>query len=68
MVCLVVSVMRTQGCLRVVLNSKIWAGMLIEMANSKSVRFTAIDGDEGVKVFLVLVSVNLLLIKHIIEF
>ena len=53
-------VMRTQGCLRVVLNSKIWSGMLVEKPNQKSVRFTAIDADEGVKVFLVVVSTTII--------
>uniref|UniRef100_T1JGW8 RanBD1 domain-containing protein n=1 Tax=Strigamia maritima TaxID=126957 RepID=T1JGW8_STRMM len=48
-------VMRTQGSLRVVLNTKVWAGMAIEQPSQRSVRLTAMDGD-GVKVFLVMAS------------
>lgn len=50
-----VVVMRTHGSLRVILNTKIWPGMTIERASNKSVRITATDGDEGVKVFLIMV-------------
>jgi len=46
-------VMRTQGSLRVVLNTKIWPGMTVERASGKSVRVTAMDTDETVKVFLI---------------
>lgn len=49
-------VMRTHGSLRVILNTKIWPGMTIERASSKSVRITATDGAEGVKVFLIVTS------------
>ncbi|XP_078317866.1 ran-binding protein 3-like isoform X2 [Crassostrea virginica] len=49
-------VMRTHGSLRVILNTKIWPGMTIERASNKSVRITATDGDEGVKVFLIMTS------------
>lgn len=51
--------MRTQGSLRVVLNTKIWPGMTIERASAKSVRITAMDTDENVKVFLIMVSFSL---------
>lgn len=47
--------MRTHGSLRVILNTKIWPGMTIERASSKSVRITATDGAEGIKVFLIVV-------------
>ena len=43
--------MRTQGSLRVILNTKIWPGMTIERASQKSLRITATDSDEGVKSF-----------------
>jgi len=46
-------VMRTQGSLRVVLNTKIWPGMTVERASGKSVRVTAMDTDETIKVFLI---------------
>ncbi|KAL5021233.1 hypothetical protein ScPMuIL_000388 [Solemya velum] len=49
-------VMRTQGSLRVILNTKIWAGMTVERASQKSVRLTATDSDEGVKVFLIVTN------------
>ena len=49
--------MRTQGSLRVVLNTKIWPGMTVERASGKSVRVTAMDTDETVKVFLITVSI-----------
>ena len=53
----VFTVMRTQGSLRVILNTKIWPGMTIERASQKSLRITATDSDEGVKVFLIAVSI-----------
>ncbi|XP_048762520.1 ran-binding protein 3-like isoform X2 [Ostrea edulis] len=49
-------VMRTHGSLRVILNTKIWPGMTIERASNKSVRITATDGAEGIKVFLIMTS------------
>ena len=49
--------MRVQGSLRLVLNTKVWAGMSVEHPSEKSVRLTAFD-PQGVKVFLVMV------IKH----
>lgn len=48
-------VMRSQGSLRVILNTKIWTGMTVERASQKTVRITAADGD-GIKVFLIVVS------------
>ena len=48
-------VMRTQGSLRLILNTKIWPGMTVERASQKSVRVTGTDGDH-VKVFLIIVS------------
>ena len=51
-----VSVMRTQGSLRLILNTKVWPGMTVMRASQKSVRLTATDGDEGVKVFLLMVG------------
>ena len=47
--------MRTQGSLRLILNTKVWPGMTVMRASQKSIRLTATDGDEGVKVFLLVV-------------
>ncbi|KAL7992869.1 hypothetical protein Chor_017125, partial [Crotalus horridus] len=50
-------VMRTQGSLRLILNTKLWAQMQIDKASEKSIRITAMDTeDQGVKVFLILAS------------
>ena len=49
-------VMRTHGSLKVILNTKIWSGMTVERASQKSVRITATDGDDGIKVFLIMTS------------
>ena len=48
--------MRTQGSLRVVLNTKVWAGMLVEMPSEKSVRITAVDHEDGIKIYLIMVG------------
>jgi len=45
-------VMRTSGNMRVVLNTKLWDGMICEKANEKNVRISALDEGE-VKVFLI---------------
>ncbi|KAK6188407.1 hypothetical protein SNE40_004585 [Patella caerulea] len=47
-------IMRTQGSLRVILNTPIWCGMTVERASPKSVRITATDGDDGVKIFVIM--------------
>ncbi|KAG8197007.1 hypothetical protein JTE90_004280 [Oedothorax gibbosus] len=46
-------VMRTTGSLRVVLNTKVWAGMSVEHPSKKTVRLTAYD-PQGVKLYLVM--------------
>jgi len=51
-------VMRTQGSLRVILNTLIWPGMLVERASPKSIQITAADGDDGIKIFLISASQN----------
>lgn len=52
-----VAVMRTQGSLRLILNTKLWAQMQMDKASEKSIRITAMDTeDQGVKVFLISVS------------
>ncbi|OWK12387.1 RANBP3 [Cervus elaphus hippelaphus] len=46
--------MRTQGSLRLILNTKLWAQMQMDKASEKSIRITAMDTeDQGVKVFLI---------------
>ncbi|XP_067824320.1 ran-binding protein 3-like isoform X2 [Heptranchias perlo] len=50
-------VMRTQGSLRLILNTKLWSQMQIDKASEKSIRITAMDAeDQGVKVFLISAS------------
>nr|CAG4644832.1 EOG090X078K [Leptodora kindtii] len=50
-------VMRTQGSLRVILNTKVWPDMTVDKASSKSVRLTALDGDQ-IRVFLLMASLK----------
>eukprot|EP00069_Balaena_mysticetus_P010777 bmy_06928T0 len=51
------AVMRTQGSLRLILNTKLWAQMQMDKASEKSIRITAMDTeDQGVKVFLISAS------------
>ncbi|KPP67796.1 ran-binding protein 3-like [Scleropages formosus] len=50
-------VMRTQGSLRLILNTKLWPQMQVDKASEKSIRITAMDTeDQGVKVFLISAS------------
>ncbi|KAM6474246.1 ran-binding protein 3-like isoform 2-T2 [Liasis olivaceus] len=50
-------VMRNQGSMRLILNTKLWTQMVIERANRKSVCITATDLEDGsVKVFLIQAS------------
>ncbi|XP_063074616.1 ran-binding protein 3b isoform X2 [Engraulis encrasicolus] len=50
-------VMRTQGSLRLILNTKLWPQMQVDKASEKSVRITAMDTeDQGLKVFLISAS------------
>lgn len=48
-------VFRTLGNFRVLLNTKVWSGMVAEKPSQKSLRLTAIDPKDGlVKIFLVM--------------
>uniref|UniRef100_U5ESF0 Putative ran binding protein 3 n=1 Tax=Corethrella appendiculata TaxID=1370023 RepID=U5ESF0_9DIPT len=47
-------VFRQTGNLRVLINTKIWPGMIAEQSSQKSLRFTAMDSNGQVKVFLVM--------------
>ncbi|XP_053448122.1 ran-binding protein 3-like isoform X2 [Nycticebus coucang] len=50
-------IMRNQGSLRLILNSKLWAQMKIQRANHKNLRITATDlEDHTIKVFLIQAS------------
>ncbi|XP_072215524.1 ran-binding protein 3-like isoform X2 [Excalfactoria chinensis] len=47
-------IMRNQGSLRLILNTRLWGQMVIKRANSKSLCFTATDQeDHSVQVFLI---------------
>lgn len=47
-------IMRSQGSLRLILNSKLWARMQIQRANHKNLRITATDLEDcSIKVFLI---------------
>lgn len=48
-------VFRTLGNFRVLLNTKVWGGMVVEKPNQKNLRLTAIDATDGsVKIYLVM--------------
>lgn len=50
-------VVRTQGNLRVVLNTKLWPQMTVEKANEKSLRVTALDTDSSdIKIYLIMAA------------
>ncbi|KAB0369722.1 hypothetical protein FD755_018715 [Muntiacus reevesi] len=50
-------IMRNQGSLRLILNSKLWAQMQIQRANHKNLQITATDlEDYNIKVFLIQAS------------
>ncbi|CAH1156210.1 unnamed protein product [Phaedon cochleariae] len=51
-------VFRTTGSLRVVLNTKVWAEMVVEKASEKSVRITALDPNGEIKVFLIMSNIE----------
>lgn len=60
--------MRTQGSLRVVLNTKLWPNMTLEKGNEKSLRFTAMDSEKDIKIYLIMVSKLLcFLILHVVS-
>lgn len=45
-------VFRTSGNLRVLLNTKVWPGMVVQRPSQKSLRLTAIDSAGQIKIFL----------------
>ncbi|XP_035891756.1 ran-binding protein 3 [Anopheles stephensi] len=47
-------VFRQSGNLRVLINTKVWAGMVAQQPSQKSLRLTAIDSSGQIKVFLVM--------------
>ena len=58
--------MRTQGSLRVVLNTKLWPNMTLEKGNEKSLRFTAMDSEKDIKIYLIMVSKFSIFILHVL--
>eukprot|EP00118_Oscarella_pearsei_P002224 m.9899 g.9899 ORF g.9899 m.9899 type:complete len:365 (+) comp21729_c0_seq2:101-1195(+) len=51
-------VMRTQGNLRVILNTLLWPEMVCEKVSRKSVRLTALDPEGGMRVYLATCAVK----------
>ncbi|KAJ0180048.1 hypothetical protein K1T71_004639 [Dendrolimus kikuchii] len=47
-------VVRVVGSLRVALNTKLWPDMVVQLAGSKSLRITATDAQNQVKLFLIM--------------
>ncbi|XP_053970175.1 ran-binding protein 3 [Anastrepha ludens] len=47
-------VFRTSGNLRLLLNTKVWAGMVAQRPSNKSLRLTAMDNTGKIKIFLVM--------------
>lgn len=47
-------VFRTSGNLRLLLNTKVWAGMVAERPSQKSLRLTAMDNTGKIKIFLLM--------------
>ena len=58
--------MRTQGSLRVVLNTKLWPNMTLEKGNEKSLRFTAMDSEKDIKIYLIMVSQFFIFILNVL--
>ena len=50
-------IVRTKGSLRLMLNTNLWAGMKVDRASSKSIRFTANDNGQ-IRLFLVMATVG----------
>ena len=50
-------VVRTTGSLRVILNTKIWPGMWVNRASTKSIRLSAMDNDT-IKIYLITTGLN----------
>ncbi|XP_014667338.1 PREDICTED: E3 SUMO-protein ligase RanBP2-like isoform X2 [Priapulus caudatus] len=50
-------VMRSHGSLRVILNTKIWSGMMVEKASKKSVRVTAVENGDP-RIYQILVNLK----------
>ena len=51
-----------------VLNTKLWPNMTLEKGNEKSLRFTAMDSEKDIKIYLIMVSKLLcFLILHVLS-
>lgn len=57
-------VARVAGSLRVVLNTKLWPDMVVQRAGTKSLRITAADAQQQIKLFLIMVYATKLIIIH----
>lgn len=51
-------VMRTHGSLRLILNTKIWATMVVDKASQKSVRISAQNEDGAIGMYLIQAAMN----------
>lgn len=55
---------RTAGSLRLLLNAKLWPGMVAERAGARSLRVTATDAAQQLKIFLVMGAPNDISLLH----
>ena len=53
------TVARTQGTLRLVLNTKLWSEMVVEKASDKAIRVSAME-DGVINLYLIMVSYSLI--------
>lgn len=49
-------IMRATGTMRVVLNIMLWPEMLVEKANPKNIKISAVDPNDGIKIYLITVT------------
>ena len=49
-----------------VLNTKLWPNMTLEKGNEKSLRFTAMDSEKDIKIYLIMVSKFSIFILHVL--
>ena len=54
---------RTQGNLRLVLNTKLWPDMVVEKASDKGIRVSAME-DGIINLYLIMVSKNVYYLKY----
>ena len=49
-----------------VLNTKLWPNMTLEKGNEKSLRFTAMDSEKDIKIYLIMVSQFFIFILNVL--